>query len=289
MFMRKYLSRHPPVAFAVLAYAFSWLLWWAAEAGGTSSLFLEWLGGFGPALAAILLTGLLEGREALRLLLMRVFAWRFHPLLYLAALTVPIIGTLLLIALYALASGDSSALELVGPWLVNLARVSPVLLLTLALGWIVVTGEEIGWRGYLLPRLQARHSDLVASLLVGLVWGLWHLPELWPLNPGRDPVTLPLFLADIVLISVIYTWLHVGSHGSILLVSLFHGVYDLMVMYASASLPFIGQTRGMETVVVLGMAIGIVAIYGYRSFARDPNRALLPWIGKLKDTRVERG
>ena len=279
--IRNTLSRHPLVAFAVLAAGISWLLWWAADAGGAPALFMDWLGGFGPAVAAILLTALLEGREALRLLLMRVFAWRFHPLLYLAAMTLPIIGTLLLIALYALIKGEPDTLDMVGPWLANLVRVSPALLISLLLGWIVVTGEEIGWRGYLLPRLRAQHSDLAASLIVGLVWGLWHLPELWPLKAGRDPLTLPLFLADIVIISVLYTWLYANSGGSILLVSLFHGVYDLLVMFASASLPFIRQTRGMETVVLLVMAGVIVAIYGPRRFERERRPA------QLKDTRAE--
>ncbi len=280
MNFRDFISRRPLIAFAGLAYGFSWLLWWIADLGDTPALFLDWLGGFGPAFAAIILTAILDGREALQRLLKRVFAWRFHPLLYLAALTLPIIGTLLLIVLYALIKGEPGTLEMIGPWLANLARTSPVLLMTLLLGWIVVTGEEIGWRGYLLPRLRTQYSDLAASLIVGLVWGLWHLPELWPLKAGRDPITLPLFLADIVIISVLYTWLHANSRGSILLVSLFHGVYDLLVMYASASLPFIRQTRGLETIVLLVMAGVIVAIYGPRRFEREW------WSGKLKDTQA---
>lgn len=266
--IRSLLSRRPLIAFAVLAYGISWLLWWIADLGHAPALFLDWLGGFGPAIAAILLTALLEGRDALQALLKRVFAWRFHPLLYLAAILLPLIGTLLLIGLYALINADPDALKAIGPWLANLARTSPVLLMTLLLGWIVVLGEEIGWRGYLLPGLQKTHGHLAASLLVGLVWGLWHLPELWPLKAGRAPITLPLFLADIVIISVLYTWLHANSRGSLLLVALFHGVYDLMVMYSSAALPFIRQTRGMETLVLLVMAAVIVAIYGSRQFRR---------------------
>jgi membrane protease YdiL (CAAX protease family) len=268
MVIRKLLSRHPLISFVILAYASSWLLWWAAGSGETPSMFLEWLGSFGPAFAAILLTGLLEGKDALTLLLRRVFAWRINPLLYIAAVFLPIVGTVLLVLLYALVRANPGSLNLIGPWFQNLIRVSPVLLLSLALGWIIVTGEEIGWRGFLLPRLQARKSDLAASLIVGLVWGLWHLPDLWPLNDSLVPVTLPFFLADIILISVIYTWLFANSRGSILLVSLFHGVYDLLVMYASASLPFISETRGMETIILLGMAVVVVAIYGPQRFKR---------------------
>lgn len=282
--LRGLLSRQPLVAFTVLAYGLSWLLWSAAGAMKTPSLFLEWLGGFGPAFAAILLTALLDGREALAALLRRVFAWRIHPLLYLAAVLIPIAGTLMLIALYALVNRDPEALRAAAPWLATLARVSPALLLTLALGWIVVLGEEIGWRGYLLPRLLNNQTDLAASLMVGLVWGLWHLPELWPMNAGRDPVTLPLFLADIILISILYTWLHANSRGSLLLVSLFHGVYDLLVMYASASLPFIRQTRGLETVVILIMVLVIVAIYGPKRFERGRGRERTPKVEELETT-----
>ena len=276
MHLRNLLSRRPLAAYIVLAFGLSWLLWWVAELGEKPVLFLDWLGGFGPAFAAILLTGLLEGREALGMLLRRVFAWRVHPLLYLAAVTLPLIGTLLLIALYGLINGKPETIKMIGPWLATLARTSPVLLMSLLLGWIVVTGEEIGWRGYLLPRLRARHSDLAASLMVGLVWGLWHLPELWPFKAGSAPITLLFFMADIVIIAVLYTWLYANSRGSILLVSLFHGVYDLMVMYASASLPFIRETRGLETVILLGMATVVVAIYGPRRFERGKQARNVP-------------
>jgi membrane protease YdiL (CAAX protease family) len=279
--LRNYLSRRPLAAYVVLAFVFSWLLWWVAELGEKPALFFDWLGGFGPAVAAILLTGLLEGREALGALLRRIFTWRVHPRLYLAAVTLPLIGTLLLMALYGLINGKGEAFKMIGPWLATLARTSPVLLMSLLLGWIVVTGEEIGWRGYLLPQLRARHSDLVASLMVGLVWGLWHLPELWPFKAGSAPITLLFFMADIVIISVLYTWLHANSRGSILLVSLFHGVYDLMVMYASASLPFIRETRGLETIILLGMAVVVVVIYGRQRFERCAQARSIPERGPL--------
>jgi len=101
-----------------------------------------------------------------------------------------------------------------------------------------------------------RHPLIAFIVLVyGIFWLPWMIADL-----GEAPA---LFL----------NWL---GRGSILLAALFHGVYDLMVMYSSAALPFIRQTRGMETIVLLGMAAVIVVIYGSRHFRRGqtghPNR-----------------
>ena len=129
-----------------------------------------------------------------------------------------------------------------------------------------MAGEEIGWRGYALPKLRTKHSDLIASLGVGVIWGLWHLPNLWPFQPKQDALDLLLFMSDILAISILYTWLYINSRESILLVSLFHSAYDVMVMFGSASLPFLHATRGYELLVLVIMASVVVACYGPRRF-----------------------
>ena len=88
-----FIKKHPLIAFIVLSYIFSWSTWIIAAVGETPSTFLTWIGGFGPAIAAITLTAVLEGRIGLTRLLSKVFVWKFNPLLYLAAIGLPVIGT----------------------------------------------------------------------------------------------------------------------------------------------------------------------------------------------------
>jgi membrane protease YdiL (CAAX protease family) len=249
--------RHPLLVFTVLTYGFSWLLW-----GLAPSPFIVWLGGFGPAFGAIILTTLLEGQEGLRRLLAQVFVWRVHPGWYLVALGLPLVGTVALIVLYALGGETLSRFQMLTAWLSGLSQHSGFLGLTLLFGALIVMGEELGWRGYVLPKLQARYSDLYASLVTGAMWGLWHLPNLWPFQPNHDAMDLLFFLADILVISMIYTWLYTNSRGSLLIICLFHSAYDVMVMYASATLPFLGTLKGYELLVLLLIAAGIVSRTG---------------------------
>ena len=83
----------------------------------------------------------------------------------------------------------------------------------------LTNGEEMGWRGYVLPRLQAKHSALVSSLILGVVWGFWHLPKyLAPGNTGSFALGMVKILAD----AVLYTWLYNNTKGSLLLVTFLH-------------------------------------------------------------------
>jgi membrane protease YdiL (CAAX protease family) len=83
----------------------------------------------------------------------------------------------------------------------------------------IANGEEIGWRGYVLPRLQAKYSALAASLIVGVIWGFWHLPKFlshW------DTTAFVLFMIGTTAKAVLYTWLYNNTRGSLLLTILFH-------------------------------------------------------------------
>ena len=92
---------------------------------------------------------------------------------------------------------------------------------------MLVVGEELGWRGYLLPRLLERYSALTASLMVGLLWGLWHLSLfLTPAFPHSER-SFPLFMISTTVYSVWFTWLFLRTRGSVLLATLFHASLNL--------------------------------------------------------------
>lgn len=132
-------------------------------------------------------------------------------------------------------------------------------------------GEELGWRGFALPRLQKIYPPLTASFTVGLFWGLWHLPDFW-LSPERQRDSVPLFLLTIVALSVLYTWVYNRTGGSLLLVALLHASGNA----TSASLDFMmpqaaaGPVTQSLLLLLLWLVVLVVALKGGRHLGRSP-------------------
>jgi uncharacterized protein len=170
-------KRHPIIAFIVLTYALAWiiesplvLLRGYVTASNPTGLFLVILASNVPSVVAIVLTAIVFGRGALRRLLGQLLIWRVNPLWYLVVILEPI----------ALAGGTVGLNTVLGGAALSLGM--PLLAAALFLAFSnfpgSALGEEIGWRGYVLPRLQSQVSALSASLILAPIWALWHLP-LW--------------------------------------------------------------------------------------------------------------
>ncbi|MBN1402485.1 MAG: CPBP family intramembrane metalloprotease, partial [Anaerolineae bacterium] len=180
--------------------------------------------GWGLALAALLVVALAEGRAGLRSLLRRYLLWRVPFGWYLVALAGPLLIYLVALALYTFVTGATpdpaltEARALFGPganvWLLAL----PFLIFD-----ALANGEELAWRGLVLPRLQARSSALLSSLLLGAIWGVWHLPKFWA---TPDAIGIAYAMLHTVLAAVLYTWVFNGTGGSLLLVTLLHAAYN---------------------------------------------------------------
>jgi membrane protease YdiL (CAAX protease family) len=162
-------ERHPFAAFVALAYALSWTLWVLAALGGGTVPFL--LGALGPMAAAAVVTRRTGG--SLRAWIAPVWRWRVPLRWWAYALGLPAL-------LYAVVS---LVLQLLGEpvdWSLGVGRLpdyAATFLFVLVLGGAL---EEPGWRGFGLPLLQQSHTPLVATLLLGLAWGFWHVPVYGP-------------------------------------------------------------------------------------------------------------
>jgi membrane protease YdiL (CAAX protease family) len=109
--------------------------------------------------------------------------------------------------------------------------------------------EEVGWRGFALPHLQKRHTALVATLIVGILWGLWHLPLFfWNGNPISEQPLLPWFISTVAS-AFVYTWLYNSTNGSLLPAALFH-----------VALNTFGAVIGGVSVVALALLNVLVAL-----------------------------
>ncbi len=134
------IKRHPLITYFVLAYAFSWAMVALYSVGFIFAL----LALFGPALAAIIVTGVIEGRSGVKALLRRVGLWRVGLRWYVVAIGLPIVVALAALLIHSLITGT--------PLVINSG--TPISLLIIIA--LLVVGEELGWRGFALPHLQAR-------------------------------------------------------------------------------------------------------------------------------------
>lgn len=242
--MRKFVKHYPLFFFFALAYGYSWAFWLILIA--CSSLFnirydmyawpLFWLTGlWGPSLSAIILTGLQSGKMGVRALLSSLVRWRVGLIWYLFALLAIPASKLLVFALTVVLG--SSIFD--PARLLDLTGLLPAFLFFLVYG--APLQEELGWRGYALPRLQERWGALMGSLLLGILWILWHLPLFWlPGSPYESAVQsqpfLPFFLnfaAYVLPSTFLFTWLYNNARGSVFLCLLLHAANNVSGSIAS--------------------------------------------------------
>lgn len=205
--------------------------------------------GWGFVFASLLMTGLAVGKEGVIALLKRFLIWRVGWRWYLAAfLLYPVIMISAVLLNAALTQtpidfNEVFARKIFGPSANLLVFIVPFLLFD-----AISNGEEIGWRGYVLPRLQAKHSALVSSLIVGVIWGFWHLPKF--LAPGNDS-SFALFMLKELADAILYTWLFNNTKGSLLLVTLFHASGNTAGVFLPVANTVTGNNMGALVLQVL--------------------------------------
>jgi len=270
---------HQPIrllwAYLGLTFALAWAAWVPAAVffGNTDrpglpafagTLFvLQTLGAAAPTLAGYLVLRVSGRRDLLAWITGRYRIWRIHPGWYLVAgLLAPAI-TLLSLGVRALADpgfqvapGSPLGELLADLGVGGVALVFPLLILA----WLPSSAllEEFGWRGLALPLLQGRWNALAASVLLGLVWGVWHLPLM--VANGEAPVP---YLLLIVPHTVLMTWVVNSTQGSLLLAMLFHAglATALTTLYP-------GSQSLVEIVLTWLVAAVVLVRYGPRDLAR---------------------
>jgi membrane protease YdiL (CAAX protease family) len=211
------IKRYPLATFFVLAYAFAWSLVLLTRV----SMVFGFLALFGPAAAALIVTACTDGRAGVGSLFRSLAIWRVELRWYVVALGLP--------AVLSLAAAGLS-LVFGAPAAIHFSELSPLT----AMLFILVIGEELGWRAYALPRLQARYGGLGASLILGMLWAAWHLPNQF--IPGLEfyGYGFGAFALYVVPMTVLFTWLANQTRGSVLLSWLFHGAINTLIFVNSA-------------------------------------------------------
>ena len=263
------LARHPLISFFLLSFALTWLgwsPWFLSEAGvgllsydgGVYSDFINTVGlVLGPTLSAFVATGASEGREGVRRLLRRIVLWRVKLRWYaFALLGIPAVVLFSAAVMPgALASFDAAAVPSA------LVKYVVVGFIYLFIGGPVF--EEIGWRGFALPRLQPLYGPLLGSVVLGVLWGLWHLPLFlipsWD-TPHGSPLDVALFVILAVANAIVYTWVFNNTKGSVLLAILLHGSANISIATAYDLFPIPAVTEGFANFVIGFAALALVIL-----------------------------
>jgi uncharacterized protein len=210
------------VAFLALTFAVTWACFIPAAvlsgrlsisdpASGLRALIL--LGTISPSLIALALTGRAEGAAGMRALLRRVLQWQVSARYYVFAVGYMAAVKLTAAAAHRFVTGSWPRFW-EEPWYVMAAAIT--------ISTWVQAGEEIGWRGYALPRLAARWGLATGSIVLGVIWAVWHLPLFYLHGADTYGQSFAAYLLQVVAISIAMAWLYWRTHGSLLLVMLMH-------------------------------------------------------------------
>jgi uncharacterized protein len=228
--IKDFIKKHPLLTYFVLTFTISWgsILVVIGPGGilGTEKVseglmpFVYLATLLGPSAAGVLLTGLIDGRAGFRELGSRLLRWRVGFRWYtVALLTAPLLMTA---TLYALSLTSPIFL----PTIVTADNKSNLLLTGIVMGLVVGFFEELGWTGFAVPRLKMRYDVLTTGLIVGVLWGVWHLPLF--LGSGSTSGTLPpaiylavLLFSFLTTYRVLMVWVY-NRTGSLFLAMLMH-------------------------------------------------------------------
>ncbi len=214
--------------FFSLTYIVSWILWIAAaailrvatpqhSAFLAISGFLYLVGVFAPALVALALTARADGRKGTLTLLRRTVKWSVGARWYVFAVGYMAAIKLAVALLLRIATGAWPAFGLEPVYITAIA---------IPLSTPVQAGEEIGWRGYALPRLSARLGLSSASIALGVIWACWHLPFFFISGTDKSGQSFPVYLLGVTALSVAMAWLYWRTNGSLLLTMLMHAAVN---------------------------------------------------------------
>jgi membrane protease YdiL (CAAX protease family) len=265
--------------FFLLTFAFSWLCWLPgllltygmlvpSQTLDTIQNILQWVGGIGPSLAGLFLVNRNDGKTGIKALFKRVIQFKigkwYLPTILLLPLAV-ILGHVINGLIFGAPFPQKEILS--EPWWI------PVLF---AVFFILQFSEELGWRGYALDRLQNRWNALTSSLMLGVVWALWHLPMFLSNGFGQHDNHLPYgqFSITIILTTVLITWLQNNTNGSLVPAFVMHAMFAL----SGEVLPLVRENTngqldytawGITNILLTMIVIFVIYKWGYKTLKKD--------------------
>ncbi len=261
--MTDHTANRKPWKFFLLTFAYSWLIWIPSVLDGIGvnlpfdvskySLVVVVIGAFAPLLAAITLVAKESGWKGTKAFLGQAFNFRFKPIYLVVALALP-----LLIHAIAHYMAPAVGLDVAKTLFPTENSPNPIILAIPYFILMMIIGggqEEFGWRGYAQEPLQEKIGVIPASLVIGLVWGLWHLPLWFMAGDLHSAYSFFAFVLMTTSISLMYAWLYNSSGKKLILVIFFHAMNNT----AAPLLPFLHGVEGKpETAYWIYAGVNVV-------------------------------
>jgi membrane protease YdiL (CAAX protease family) len=254
------------IKFFALTYAVMWTCFITVAAAGIPAraplgALLVLLGAFAPSLVALWLTARSEGDTGVRALLGRTLQWRVAARWYLfaAGYTAAIKLAAALVHRAAIGAWPRFGSE---PWYLIPAAI--------VVSTPFQAGEEIGWRGYALPRLAARFGLARASILLGIIWGCWHLPQFFIPEADTYGQSFFVYVLQVTALSVAMAWLYAHTNESLLLVMLMHAAVNNSKDVVPSAVPGGTNTFGLSSSLVAWVTVALLWIGAAFFLARMP-------------------
>jgi membrane protease YdiL (CAAX protease family) len=241
------------IAFVVLTFAMTWVLFitvaTAIPASTAHGYALVLLGAFAPGIVAVVLTARQTGRDGVRALLARILITNVAAKWYVFAVSYVVVVKLSAALLHRL---------IMGAWPPFGTDPLYVIPLAIAVSTPIQAGEEIGWRGYALPRLSDRYGLPAASVVLGAIWALWHLPQFFIAAADTYHQSFIVWAPQVIAISIAMAWLYAKTGGSLLLVMLMHAAINNAKDIVPSAVPDPQGVFSVHASLVGWLALGVL-------------------------------
>jgi len=217
--MKSFFNRYQFILFLTLTFIISWFPWYAGIAPEVMAM--------GPSIAAFIVVLIVGGKQGFLDLLRPFGRWRAKAWIWILAIFGPGLLYLIGLGVHILLGGQAPPFIMIRE---ELNLIPLYLVMVVLMPWNGPVGEEFGWRGYALPRLQNKYGALIASLVIGFIWGFWHLPSLFAPQGVVGAIAAELglifllpYILGTIANSIFMTWLYNKSNTSALIAGIvFH-------------------------------------------------------------------
>lgn len=243
------------ILFFLITFSWSWSFWLLAILFPTSVLL--YIGIFGPFVGAFSLTYLNKRKEGVKKLWKRGWDYKIGKKWFLVIFLLwpSIIGSAFLLAIF-IEGKTPTLLYFSQIWLIF-----PFFIET----YLSSLAEEFGWRGFAIDRLQAKWNALVSSIILGVIWGFWHVPL--HIVQGISFLFMVIYVPMVILLSILFTWLYNNTDGNVFGAILFHTMINLTAQIFPIYLTNLGSYCLVG--VLLIVTIVVVAIFGFKKLVHE--------------------
>ncbi len=228
--MKNVIAQRPFLFFLIFTFSISWVTGFPTVFVPGKFEGLSYLSNFGPALGALIVVGIVEGSDGIKRLIRSLFQWRVKFIWYLVVLLGPALTMVTAVTIHYAFTGIGLAQSLM-EWFSAFPQHLFMVISVFIFMMVGIWGEEVGWRGFALPKLQEKYHPLLASLIVGAIWAVWHLPAFFIEGSQQAQQGMTFFFLATLGYSILYSWIYNGSRESLFMIWLLHSMNNATVSY----------------------------------------------------------